>query len=94
MASKKVFGSMVSRIPAYSIKGSIGSPLGAAPSIQIAAAILGMNASKVLHTVNWKNPDPECAYSLSESSRFIKHENVLVNAHGVGNVNSSILISK
>lgn len=93
-ASKEVFGASLIRVPAYSIKGAIGSPLGAAPAIQLASAILGMNASKVPPTVNWKDPDPECAYCLSENIRFVSYDNVLVNAHGVGNVNSSLLITK
>ena len=93
-ASEKVFGDNLARIPAYSIKGAIGSPLGAAPSMQLAAAILGLNSSLVLQTVNWSTPDPECRFCLSRENRIIYHENVLVNAHGVGNVNSSLLISK
>ena len=93
-ASEKVFGEKLTRIPACSIKGAIGSPLGAAPSIQLAAAILGLNSSLVLKTVNWSTPDPECRFCLSRNNRFISHENVLINAHGVGNVNSSLLISK
>ena len=94
IALERVFKNSVGKIPAFSIKGSVGSPLGAAPAIQAAAALLGMSRSVVLGTVNWERPDPSCRLSLSKLCRFLRYENVLVNAHGVGGVNSSIIFKR
>ena len=94
VAMERLLKGLSRSIPAFSIKGAIGSPLGAAPAIQVAAALLGMRDATVIGTVNWENADPECCLSLSKSNRRIEVSNVLVNAHGVGGVNSSILFER
>lgn len=93
-AMERLLRKRICEIPAFSVKGAIGSPLGAAPAIQIAAALLGMRHSLVIGTVNWETADPECRLSLSKKNRRIKHKNILVNAHGVGGVNSALLLEK
>ena len=90
----ELFGGILKDIPVFSIKGALGSPLGAAPAIQSAAAVLGMKNGVVLSTVNWSFRDPDCALSLSGHNRHLGHNNVLVNAHGVGGVNSAVLYTK
>jgi 3-oxoacyl-(acyl-carrier-protein) synthase len=89
-----LFGRSLVNIPAFSIKGALGSSLGAAPAIQSAAALLGMRDSLVLRTVNWSSRDPDCSLSLSADNRRLDHGNVLVNAHGIGGVNSAVIYSK
>ena len=91
---KMLFGRSLVNIPAFSIKGALGSSLGAAPAIQSAAALLGMRDSLVLRTVNWSSRDPDCSLSLSADNRRLDHGNVLVNAHGIGGVNSAVIYSK
>ncbi len=91
---RKVFGPQLSDVLAYSIKGSIGSALGAAPAIQVGASALALAAGLVPGTVNWQYPDPSCLLNLSSSSRQVAHDFELVNAHGVGKVNASIVLQK
>lgn len=93
-AMRMLFGDRISDIPVSSIKGSIGAALGAAPAIQVAAAAIGLGRQIVTPTANWRNPDPSCPFSLSAEPRFVGHRNVLVNAHGVGDVNSALILTE
>jgi 3-oxoacyl-(acyl-carrier-protein) synthase len=81
-------------IPVVSLKGAIGSPLGAAPAIQIAAAALGQRFGAIPPTVNWQYPDPACPLNLSNQVRSVAHAVTLINAHGVGRVNASLLLER
>jgi 3-oxoacyl-[acyl-carrier-protein] synthase II len=82
-----------SRLP-VSIKGSIGNPLGAASSIQIAAAALAQQSGIMPPTVNWEYPDPACPFNLSNRARLLEHETTLVNSHGLAGVNSAIVLER
>jgi 3-oxoacyl-[acyl-carrier-protein] synthase II len=93
-AMNDLFGGQLREIPVSSIKGSIGSPLGAAPAIQVGAAALGQRFSVIPPTVNWDFPDPACPFSLSNRPRSIEHKVTLVNSHGVGSVNASIILER
>jgi 3-oxoacyl-(acyl-carrier-protein) synthase len=90
----RVFGPALGEIPTVSIKGSIGTPLGAAPAIQIAVAALGHRHQRIPPTVNWEYPDPECPFNLSNQARDVAHERTLVNAHGLGGVNSAMVLRR
>lgn len=89
-----VFGETLSAIPVFSLKGAIGSALGAAPAIQVAATALGQRFSTLAPTVNWQYPDPACPLNLSQRSRAVDHRSTLVNAHGVGSVNASLVLER
>lgn len=93
-ALARAFGSDLASIPAVSIKGAIGNPLGAGGAIQAACAILGARAGVVAPTVNWEFPDPACPLNLSERSRHIPHRNVLVNAHGLSGTNACLVLAQ
>jgi 3-oxoacyl-(acyl-carrier-protein) synthase len=93
-AMRRLFGEHMREISAVSIKGSIGTPLGAAPAIQIAAAALGQRHGCLPPTVNWEFPDPECPFNLSNRSRVVGQKYTLVNAHGLGAVNSTMVLSR
>jgi 3-oxoacyl-(acyl-carrier-protein) synthase len=54
----RFFGENLRNIPAVSLKGAIGNPLGAAGSIQVASAALSLQTGRVPPTVNWETPDP------------------------------------
>ncbi len=94
LAMREVFGDGLNSIAAYSIKGAVGSALGAAPAIQIAASALGICESTIPSTVNWRRSDPSCPLSISHRVRYVEHSASIVNSHGVGGVNSSIVISR
>ena len=89
-----LFGDSLADVPACSIKGAIGTPLGAAPAIQIASAVLGQRNGLIPPTVNWDYPDPSCPLNLSKQARSIEHNVTLLNAHGVGGVNASMVLEK
>jgi 3-oxoacyl-[acyl-carrier-protein] synthase II len=89
-----LFGKSLSSIAAVSIKGAVGAALGAAPAIQIAAAALAQRSGVVPPTVNWNFPDPGCPLNLGKQSRSIEHDCTLVNAHGVGSVNASMVLQR
>jgi len=90
----RLFGSHLSEVAAGSIKGAIGSPLGAAPAIQVAAAALAQSFGALPPTVNWEYLDPACPLNLSNRIREIKHAITLVNSHGLGGVNSAIVLER
>lgn len=93
-AMNGLFGRLLSVIPVSSIKGAIGSPLGAAPAIQIGAAALSQRHSMLPPTINWEFPDPSCPLVLSNRIRSYEHRLTLINSHGVGSVNSSIILQR
>ncbi len=90
----KVFGKDLSAIPAYSIKGCIGNPLGAAGAIQTGAVACCIRDEILPPTVNWEYRDPDCNLSLSNQIRRISYQNCLVNSHGLSGSNACLLISQ
>lgn len=90
----RVFGSDLRTIPAVSIKGAIGNPLGAGGAIQAGCAALGLRYGAVAPTVNWQFPDPECPVNLSACSRLIPHQTTLVNAHGLSGTNACLVLAR
>ncbi len=93
-AMNEVFGSALSEIPVNSIKAAIGSPLGAAPAIQVAATALAQRNSILPPTVNWQYPDPACPFNLSNQARPVSHGVTLINTHGLAGVNSCMILER
>ncbi len=94
MMIDELFDCQIKSIPAYSIKGAIGNPLGAAGALQVAAAACGVSEGIVPPTANWKYKDPDCALNLSNSPRYVSHKNSLINSHGISGANACLLISR
>ena len=90
----KVFGHDLARIFTHSIKGAVGNALGGAPAIQVAASVLGLRHQSIPPTVNWEFPDPACPLHLSADSEAFNHRKVLINAHGLAGMNSSLVLSR
>lgn len=86
------FKGALSNIPAVSIKGAIGNPLGAAGAIQAGCAALGLKHGAIPPTVNWQFPDPACPLNLSAQARYISHRTALVNAHGLSGTNTCLVL--
>ena len=91
---REVFGPWLDRIPAYSVKGAIGNPFGAAGAIQVACAALGLRDGVVPPTVNWERPDPACQLNLSNQPRWIAADRCLIDAHGVSGANSCLVVER
>jgi 3-oxoacyl-[acyl-carrier-protein] synthase II len=88
------FKDALSNIPAVSIKGAIGNPLGAAGAIQVGCAALGLKHGAIPPTVNWQFPDPACPLNLSAQARYISHRTALVNAHGLSGTNTCLVLAR
>ncbi|WP_044891743.1 beta-ketoacyl-[acyl-carrier-protein] synthase family protein [Opitutus terrae] len=93
-ALQQVFNGALQDIPVVSIKGAIGTPLGASGAIQVAAAALGQRAAVVPPTANWEYPDPACELNLSARARALPQARVLVNAHGLAGVNTAVILER
>jgi 3-oxoacyl-(acyl-carrier-protein) synthase len=92
---KRVFGERAYRIPVVSIKGATGNPFGTAGVLQVAAACLSLQANLVPPTTNYEFPDPECDLDyVPAEPRTASLETVLINGHGLGRVNSSLVLQK
>ncbi len=93
-AMNAIFGRHLAEIPVLSIKGAIGSAVAAAPAIQVATAALAQRYGALPPTVNWEYPDPACVLNLCGRVRAIQHNLTLVNAHGLGGLNSALILSR
>jgi 3-oxoacyl-(acyl-carrier-protein) synthase len=93
-AIKKVFGQQIEELPVVSIKGAIGTALGASGAMQVASAALSLFHGVVPPTVNWETPDPNCPLNLSSDCRRLSPEIGLVNSHGLSGSNASIVLEK
>jgi 3-oxoacyl-(acyl-carrier-protein) synthase len=93
-AIRRVFGPRTGEIPAFSIKGSIGNPLGAAGAIQVGASLGGFAGAGLPPTVNWERPDPSCALNLSGAAVPIAAQRVIVNTHGLSGTNACLVLSR
>ena len=92
---KDVFGSCIYRKPVSSIKGHIGNPYSAAGVMQIISVVLGMEENVVVPTINYEFPDPECDLDYVPNYPRQNEINIaLVNSHGFGGANSSLLIRR
>jgi 3-oxoacyl-(acyl-carrier-protein) synthase len=90
----RVFGSVPRGIPAMSSKGSLGIALGAASAIDVAVAALAQKMAILPPTVNWEHSDPACPLNLSNRSRAISHDSTLIQSHGLGGVNASMVLER
>jgi len=93
-AMKKLFGEALREIPAVSIKGAVGSALGAAPAMQLAVTALAQQSALLPPTVNWEYADPACPLNLSNKVQHIPHRLTLLNSHGLGGVNASLVVER
>lgn len=89
-----VFGNRLAEIPVTSIKGAIGTALGASGAIQLASTVLSLMHGLLPPTVNWENPDPTCPLNLSNLKRHLPVNVALVNSHGLAGSNSALVIEK
>jgi 3-oxoacyl-(acyl-carrier-protein) synthase len=93
-AMQCVFGPLLHELPVVSIKGAIGSPVAAAPAIQVGTAALAQRHGIIPPTVNWQHPDPSCPLNLSGKARVVAHDITLINAHGLSGSNSAVLLER
>jgi 3-oxoacyl-(acyl-carrier-protein) synthase len=90
----QVLGERTRETPAFSIKGAIGNPLGAAGAIQTAATVMGFEHGVLPPTVNWERADPSCPLCLSSQALQVSTEHVIVNTHGLSGTNACLVLSR
>lgn len=94
-ALKRVFGDRAYQIPVSSIKGVTGNPLAAAGGHQVVAAALALHTDEVPPTANCVDCDPACDLDYVQGrSRRVRVRRALINTHGLGNGNSSLVLEK
>lgn len=94
-AIKTIFGRHAYNIPVSSIKGATGNPLAAGGALQTIASSLATSFDIVPQTTNYEVCDPDC--DLDYVPSHPRHVNMgvsMINSHGTGGVNSSLLIRK
>lgn len=92
---KRVFGDRGRSIPVTSIKGATANSLSVGGPHQIIAACMGFYHGLVPPTANYENFDPECDLAIvSGRPAAINCDTVLINSHGIGKVNSSMLLAR
>ncbi len=93
-ALKRVFGDRLANIPVSSIKGSVGTALGAAGAIQTASVALSLARGLLPPTVNWETPDPSCPLNLSGRRRYIEANIAVICSHGLSGSNACLVLEK
>ena len=84
-----------SKIPVSSIKGSVGSGMASAGVFQVAAAALSIHHKIVPPTYNHKENDERCNLNVVRvAKKRGRLSSVLVNSHGLGGVNSSLVLQE
>jgi len=96
IAIKRVFGEIAYKIPVSSIKSMIGNPLAAAGSLQVIASVMILERNIIPPTINHENPDLGCDLDyVPKKARVCEGINVaLINSHGFGGVNASLIIRR
>ena len=93
-AIKKVFGPELPEVPVTSIKGSVGTALGASGAIQTTSAVLTLLHGLLPPTINWETPDPNCPLNLSAQARRLDPTVAIINSHGLSGSNTTLVLEK
>lgn len=93
-AMQQLFGERLAEIPVSSIKGAIGTALGASGPIQAASTVLSLLHDLLPPTVNWETPDPACPLNLSNQPRRLRVNIAVVNSHGLSGSNSALVLER
>ena len=92
---KDVFGAEAFRVPIHSIKGATGNPLAAGGAMQVGSTALTLKNRIIPPTTNYSIPDPDCDLDyVAHAPRTHAMTNALINSHGIGGVNSSLILKK
>jgi 3-oxoacyl-[acyl-carrier-protein] synthase II len=92
---RAAFGKRVEKILVNATKSLIGHTLGASGAIATIASTLSLDQSVIHPTVNYTDPDPNCALpGLSSKSQKKSLRMALVNAFGFGSNNAVLVLKK
>ena len=94
-AVRQVFGRRTPTLPTSSIKSMIGHTMGAASAIEAAVCALAIRHDRVPPTINFTEPDPDCALDcVPNEARDLTVEVAMNNAYAFGGNNASVLLRK
>ncbi len=92
---KRVFGENAYKIPVSSIKSMIGNPFSSGGVMQIIGVLLSLTENIIPPTINYEYPDPDCNLDYTPNKyRILNVDYCLINSHGFGGSNSSLIIKK
>lgn len=96
IAIKRVLGKRAYEIPVSSIKSMIGNPLSAAGPLQFIASLMVLERGVIPPTINHEIPDDDCDLDyVPQKARLDQSiESIIINSHGFGGVNSSLILKK
>ncbi|MCC7364550.1 MAG: beta-ketoacyl-[acyl-carrier-protein] synthase family protein [Dehalococcoidia bacterium] len=78
-----------------SLKGHFGHPGGSAASLNLAAALVGMQRGEILQTASTTTPDPEIGFTLVLGQPAKADVTTLqLNAFGFGGQNASLIVTR
>jgi 3-oxoacyl-(acyl-carrier-protein) synthase len=89
-------GEMAPHVPVTAPKAAFGNLFGAAHALDLALAILSLQAGLIPPTLNLDEPAPGCDLDyVSQSARPANQlSHCLVNARGIGGANASVVVCK
>jgi 3-oxoacyl-[acyl-carrier-protein] synthase II len=94
-AIKEVFGERAKDIPVSSVKGMLGHTIAAAGAIECILAMMGINRSVLLPTINYENRDPKCDLDyVPNEARSVEHRVALSNSFGFGGQNACLVVGR
>jgi len=92
---KDVFGECAGKAPITSVKGATGNAMAVGGVHQSIAALLSLEHGLIPPTANLENLDPDCDLEcVGGEARAADLKTVLVNSHGFGRGNSSLIIER
>jgi len=93
--AKMVFGENAHKIPMSSLKSMLGHTMGAASAIEAAASLLMLKENKILPTINYQTPDPDCDLDyVPNTARDAELKVIISNAYAFGGNTSAIVLKK
>ncbi len=92
MAIKRTFGEHAKQVAISSTKSMTGHLLGAAGGVEGVFCVLSIHHGKLLPTINYESPDPECDLDYTPNQgRDVKIRYALSNSFGFGGTNAALL---
>jgi len=94
IALHRLFKDRAAAVPMSSIKSMLGHTMGAASAIESVACALALHTGMIPPTINYDEPDPECALDCVPNEARETHPRVVLNnAYAFGGNNASLCLA-